>query len=102
MAGEITISLHDGRCLTFDEVMVIEHDKGEWLRCVRNDPSRRQQFPETTKYYHLARDVDRIVVAPQDSPNGVPPRRLVLRSMGEDSQCRLGRVDDRTGRCTPE
>jgi hypothetical protein len=98
MAGEITIDLWDGRRITVDEVVVLERENGEWLRCVRNESSRRMGFPETTTYYHLARDVDRIFVSEERSSNEVPPRRIVLRSMTTGSGRTRERSNERNER----
>lgn len=58
--GDIIVELQTGRHLTFDEVVVLERENGRWLRCVRAEPSSRESLQETTKYYHLASDVDQV------------------------------------------
>ena len=58
--GNIIVELQTGRRLTFDEVVVLDRENGTWLRCVRAEPSSRENLPETTKYYHLASDVDQV------------------------------------------
>ena len=62
MRGEITIDLQDGQCEEFVEMVVLEQNDGEWIRCVKDESSPRQRFSETTKYYNLEDDVARIVV----------------------------------------
>ena len=66
MSGEITVGLTDGREITVDELTVLDRDNGEWVRCVRSEPSRRMEFDETTTYYHLERDVDYVVADGED------------------------------------
>jgi hypothetical protein len=88
MAGDITIDLRDGRRVMVDEVVVLERANGRWLRCARDTPSKRMAFPETTSYYHLARDVERIDVTSTGASTEVPSRRTVLRSM--QSRSRVG------------
>ena len=60
MVGNIIVELQNGRRLTFDEVVVLNRENGTWLRCVRAEPSSRENLPETTKYHHFASDVDQI------------------------------------------
>lgn len=66
MSGEITVGLTDGREITVDELTVLDRDNGEWIRCVRSEPSRRMSFDETTTYYHLERDVDYVLAEGED------------------------------------
>lgn len=58
--GNVIIELQTGRRIVFDEVVALDRKTGTWLRCVRSEPSSREDLPETTKYYHLASDVERI------------------------------------------
>jgi hypothetical protein len=58
MNDGIVVTLTDGRRIVADEVAVPERTGGEWLRCVRQQPSARMGFDETTTYYHLDRDVE--------------------------------------------
>jgi hypothetical protein len=96
MVSEITIDLRDGRRVTFDEVVVVERDNGEWLRCVKDEPSSRQKFPETTKYYHLAGDVERMVVEPDGEATEPPSECDPLNATAIADAVPLG--EDRT-RC---
>lgn len=64
MVGTFTVDLRDGRSVPFDEIVVLERTNGTWIRCIRDEPSRREQLPETTKYYRLGSDVERIVIEP--------------------------------------
>lgn len=64
MVGKFTVDLRDGRSVPFDEIVVLERKNGTWIRCVRDEPSPREQLPETTKYYRLETDVERIVIEP--------------------------------------
>ncbi|ELY54520.1 hypothetical protein C491_17999 [Natronococcus amylolyticus DSM 10524] len=64
MVGTFTVDLRDGRSVPFDEIVVLERKNGTWIRCIRDEPSRREQLPETTKYYRLETDVERIVIEP--------------------------------------
>ncbi|MFU8867918.1 hypothetical protein [Natronococcus sp.] len=57
MVGTFTVDLRNGRSVPFDEIVVLERTNGTWIRCIRDEPSRREQLPETTKYYHLETDV---------------------------------------------
>jgi hypothetical protein len=58
--GTIIVELQNGRRLAFDEVVVLDRENGRWLRCVRAEPSSRENLPKTTKYYHFASDVDQV------------------------------------------
>lgn len=49
MRGEITIDLQDGRREEFIEMVALEQNDGEWIRCVKDESSLRQRFSETTK-----------------------------------------------------
>jgi hypothetical protein len=68
MVGTFTVDLRDGRSVPFDEIVVLERKNGTWIRCVRDEPSPREQLPETTKYYRLETDVERIVIEPDGEP----------------------------------
>ena len=70
MVGTFTVDLRDGRNVPFDEIVVLERKNGTWIRCVRDEPSPREQLPETTKYYRLETDVERIVIEPDGEPCG--------------------------------
>ncbi|WP_394740011.1 hypothetical protein [Natronococcus roseus] len=67
MVGTFTVDLRDGRSVPFDEIVVLERKNGTWIRCIRDEPSPREQLPETTKYYRLETDVERIVIEPDAS-----------------------------------
>lgn len=79
MVGTFTVDLRDGRSVPFDEIVVLERTNGTWIRCIRNEPSPREQLPETTKYYRLGTDVERIVIEPDGElcapshPSGAEP-----------------------------
>jgi hypothetical protein len=65
MEGNISIELGDGRCVEFDEIVILDLENENWIRCVRHEPSSRQDFPETTKYYHFENDVEHIEIRPK-------------------------------------
>ncbi|AGB39067.1 hypothetical protein [Natronococcus occultus] len=98
MVGEFTVDLRDGQSVSFDEIVVLERNNGKWIRCVRDGPSPRENLPETTKYYHLDIDVERIVIEPgetlQDSPTAtavdeVEATVIDARSLEDSSERRL-------------
>jgi hypothetical protein len=60
MTEDVVVTLTDGNTITADEVTVLERTGGEWLRCIRRRPSDRMGFDETTTYYHIERDVERV------------------------------------------
>lgn len=62
MPPEVTVDLQDGRRVTFERVVLLEWENETWLRCVSDEISSREKLPETTRYYHLADDVDRIII----------------------------------------
>jgi hypothetical protein len=62
--GEISIEFENGRSAEFDEMVVLDLENGNWLRCVRKESSSRQGFPEITKYYRFEDDIDRIEIRP--------------------------------------
>lgn len=72
MVGEFTVDLRDGRSVPFDEIVVLERKNGQWIRCIRDEPSPRENLPETTKYYHIDTDVERIVIESGDTSRELP------------------------------
>lgn len=59
--SDTTFAVHlvDGRVEVYETVTVLEHHDSDWIRCIRSEPSPREEFPETTKYYRCE-DVARI------------------------------------------
>ncbi|TYL36771.1 hypothetical protein CV102_21095 [Natronococcus pandeyae] len=59
--SDTTFAVHlvDGRVEVYETVTVLEDNDGDWIRCLRSEPSPREKLPETTKYYRCE-DVARI------------------------------------------
>lgn len=66
MTGETVVRLKNGERITASEVKVLSQRNGEWIRCVRDEPSPRMGFDETTTYYHLERDVESVDASDDD------------------------------------